>query len=529
MPFDFARKADLKFVSHQARCLGFAALMIFIGCESLQTAIANGDTRTISFHNLHTGEDLTVTFKRDGRYDEAALQKINWIMRDWRRDEPIKMDPHLIDLVWEAQREAGGKAPIQIICGYRAPATNAMLRARSRGVAQFSQHMLGKAMDFFLADVPLAKLREVGLRLQRGGVGFYPTSGSPFVHLDTGNVRHWPKMTRDQLAKVFPDGKTVHIPADGRPMAGYQLALAEIKSRGERNVNSISMASAGDTAPMADGASVKKFFAKLFGKKDESGDDEESQITTVAAKPVQTETAKTETVKTAAAGTAPQDGPGNAPSHAPSHTPSLGVHTASVPLPRPRPASEIAALQQTEQPTQVASLEDRVALPTEITGASQTGLEEALALGYAPDSIFSPRGIAEAPAPIRNPVPRRASVPVTTPETTASVPAASKASRGITRNAAADATPGGALYADAAHAPALLLDSRSMHSLGEMRQQNPAIAMELAAPVRMTLNVRFSIAPEQPALSRFAGPAVVSLPTVFFGQAAMLDRNSRAN
>jgi hypothetical protein len=96
-------------------------------------------------------------------------------------------------------------------------------------------------------------------------------------------------MTRDQLAKVFPDGKTVHIPSDGRPMAGYQLALAEIKSRGEHNVSSISMASAGETAPMADGTAVKKFFANLFGKKDESGDDEEAQITTVAARPVQTE------------------------------------------------------------------------------------------------------------------------------------------------------------------------------------------------------------------------------------------------
>jgi uncharacterized protein YcbK (DUF882 family) len=508
VPFDFARKADLKFVSRQAKCAGLAALILFIGCESLQTAIANGDTRTISFHHLHTGEDLTITYKRDGRYDEAALQKINWVMRDWRREEPIKMDPHLIDLVWEVQRETGGKAPIQVVCGYRAPATNSMLRARSRGVAQFSQHMLGKAMDFFLPDVPLAKLREAGLRLQRGGVGFYPTSGSPFVHLDTGNVRHWPKMTRDQLARVFPDGKTVHIPADGRPMPGYQLALAEIKSRGEHNVSSISMASAGETAPMADGTAVKKFFAKFFGKKDESGDDEESQITTVAAKPVQEET-----IKTAAVETAPQNGPRMQWVAGPG---TQSVQTANIPMPRPRPSTEIAAFQQ---PVQVASLNDRVALPAEITGAPQ----EALALGYAPDSIFSPRAIADtpAPAPVRNPVPRRASAPVAAPETTASIPAsaaAPKASRGHVE-----------LYTDAAYAPATLFDNRPMHSLGEMQQQNPAIAMELAAPVRTALDVRFTIAPEQPALSRFAGPAVVALPTVFFGQAAMLDRSARAN
>ncbi|HWK87421.1 MAG TPA: DUF882 domain-containing protein [Xanthobacteraceae bacterium] len=508
MPFDFARKADLKFVSRQAKCLGFAALLLFVGCESLQTAVANGDTRTISFHNLHTGEDLTVTFKRDGRYDEAALQKINWILRDWRRNEPTKMDPQLIDLVWEAQREAGGKVPIQIVCGYRAPATNAMLRARSRGVAQFSQHMLGKAMDFFLADVPLAKLREVGLRLQRGGVGFYPTSGSPFVHLDTGNVRHWPKMTRDQLAKVFPDGKTVHVPADGRPMPGYQLALAEIKARGERNVNSISMASAGQNSAMADGASVKRFFAKLFGKKDESGDDEET--TTAAAKPVQTET-----VKVAAAEPVPQ-----AAHSAPA------TQAANIPLPRPRPASEIAALeQQMQQQVQLAALGDRVALPAEITGAPQEGL----ALGYAPDSIFSPRAIADAPAAARLPAPRRASVPVANPEFTASIPAAPKASRGTTASAASVASTIFDFYDGAAYAPAMLLDSRSMQWVGKLHQQNPAIAMELATPVRMTLDARFSLVPEQPALMRFASTAAGAEPAVFFGRAAMLNRTARAN
>jgi len=80
--------------------------------------------------------------------------------------------------------------------------------------------------------VRLEQLRVIGLRLQRGGVGFYPTSGSPFVHMDTGSVRHWPRMTREQLARVFPDGRTVHIPTDGRPLPGYALALADIRNHG---------------------------------------------------------------------------------------------------------------------------------------------------------------------------------------------------------------------------------------------------------------------------------------------------------
>jgi uncharacterized protein YcbK (DUF882 family) len=211
---------------------GLAGLLVLFGGRALQNAVAEGDTRTISLHHIHTDENITITFKRDGRYDEAALNKLNWFLRDWRKEQETRMDPHLIDLVWEVQREAGSKEPIWVVCGYRSPETNAMLRRRSGGVAKFSQHMLGHAMDFYVPDVPLEQLRVIGLRLQRGGVGFYPTSGSPFVHMDTGGVRMWPRMTREQLVRVFPDGRTVHIPSDGRPLPGYALALADLRAHG---------------------------------------------------------------------------------------------------------------------------------------------------------------------------------------------------------------------------------------------------------------------------------------------------------
>ncbi len=212
--------------------LGIAALFLLGADDALQNAVAEGDTRTISFHHVHTNEDITVTYKRNGRYDEAALAKLDWFMRDWRKEQETHMDPHLFDLLWETDREVGGKEPIQVICGYRSPGTNAMLRERSTGVAQFSQHVNGQAIDFYIPGVPLEKIREVGLRLQRGGVGFYPTSGSPFVHLDTGSIRHWPVIARAQLEKIFPDGRTVHIPADGHPLPGYELALADVERHG---------------------------------------------------------------------------------------------------------------------------------------------------------------------------------------------------------------------------------------------------------------------------------------------------------
>ena len=188
-----------------AQCFGLAAFALLGASNTLQNAIANGDTRTLTFKHSHREEEanLTVTFKRDGRYDEDGLAKLNHFLRDWRNDKQTRMDPQLFDILWEVYREVGAKEPIHIISSYRSPETNAMLRRRSTGVAQFSQHMLGKAMDFYIPGVPLEELRHAGLRLQRGGVGFYPSSGSPFVHMDTGGVRHWPRMAPDMLARVM--------------------------------------------------------------------------------------------------------------------------------------------------------------------------------------------------------------------------------------------------------------------------------------------------------------------------------------
>jgi uncharacterized protein YcbK (DUF882 family) len=263
---------------------GLALLCFLVGSKALQNAAAEGDTRTISLHHLHTGEDITVTYKHNGQYDDAALKKLNWFLRDWRRSQQTRMDPHLIDLVWDVQREAAPNTLIQVVCGYRSPETNAMLRHRSAstGVARFSQHMLGHAMDFYIPGVPLEQLREIGLRLQRGGVGFYPESGSPFVHMDTAGIRMWPRMTREELARVFPDGRTVHIPTDGHPLPGYALALADLRKRGGMpSENSLDAArNAGvniDTLLASNDRPSANPFAKLLGlAKDEDDEDASS-------------------------------------------------------------------------------------------------------------------------------------------------------------------------------------------------------------------------------------------------------------
>ena len=241
----------------------FAPLLLCLGLTSnaTESAIANGETRTISLSDGHTNESGSFTYMVNGVYDSSVLEKLNWFMRDWRHDEKITMDPRLFDIVWEVYRESGSSQPVDVLSGYRSPDTNAMLRRRSRQVAEHSQHMLGKAMDAHFLDVPTARIRDIAMRLQAGGVGFYPTGNTPWVHIDSGSVRYWPRMSHDQIARLFPDGKTVFIPSDGVPLPGYQQAAAEIEARGGAVY-----------AATAEPGGSKSLFAMLFGG---GADDEE--------------------------------------------------------------------------------------------------------------------------------------------------------------------------------------------------------------------------------------------------------------
>jgi uncharacterized protein YcbK (DUF882 family) len=339
-------------VSRVGTRIGLAAFLIIAGSKGTHDAIANGDTRTISFHHLHTGEDLTITYKRNGRYDDAALKKIDWLMRDWRQDKDIRMDPHLIDLVWEAHREVGSKSAIHVVCGYRAPVTNAMLRRRSSGVAEQSQHTVGKAIDFLIPDAKLDDLRAAGLRLQRGGVGFYPGSGWPFVHMDVGSVRHWPRMTHDQLARVFPDGRTVHIPSDGQPLKNYAVALADLEKRG--GAPSAMSLEAARTAGV--NTEKRNILANLFGFGKKKGGDENEEADVPARAP-QAVAAATPANN---AGRQNVFAWGQKPAAQPMPTTEPAQAAALVPMPKVRPAAPVqtaaVAPVQPARPAQHGSL-----------------------------------------------------------------------------------------------------------------------------------------------------------------------------
>ncbi len=269
-------------------CVSLTAILLAIGCNGLQNATANGDTRTISFHSTHVKEELTVTYKVNGRYDEEALKKINHILRDWREDKSMRMDPHLIDLIWEVHREVGATEPISIVCGYRSPGTNAMLRRRSNGVAKFSQHMLGKAMDFYIPGVPLDKLREAGLRASRGGVGFYPSSN--FVHLDTGSVRHWPRMPEAQLARVMAKGPLTSASKETQvASARFPNPLAKLFGGGAQEEDAETIAATTASTTRSAAVAAPKAAPKAENKTEKTN---ERPVTVAAVAPVPTPTAR---------------------------------------------------------------------------------------------------------------------------------------------------------------------------------------------------------------------------------------------
>ena len=215
-----------------ARCamLGAGLLLLTSASSSLiPQARALGEARKLTMYNIHTKETLTVTFKRDGKYDDDELKKLNTFMRDWRAEEETKMDPTLIDLIWTLHRELRSNEPVHLVSAYRSAKTNAKMRRKGGGQAKRSQHIQGKAADIHFPDVNVKTLRNSALVREIGGVGYYPTSGIPFVHVDTGNVRMWPRIPRLELAALFPDGDTKYLPKDGKPItrADYKLALAK--------------------------------------------------------------------------------------------------------------------------------------------------------------------------------------------------------------------------------------------------------------------------------------------------------------
>lgn len=178
--------------------IGRRALLAGLGAGAALSALGPPATafvrpprmaRELAFEHLHTGERLAAAYLSRGRLDPAGLGELDDILRDWRTGDVVPIDRRLYVLLDDLRQRLRTDAPYQIVSGYRAPETNAMLRAATGGVAKRSYHARAMAIDVVVPTRTTEQVRDAALALSRGGVGYYPTSG--FVHLDVGPVRRW--------------------------------------------------------------------------------------------------------------------------------------------------------------------------------------------------------------------------------------------------------------------------------------------------------------------------------------------------
>jgi uncharacterized protein YcbK (DUF882 family) len=168
---------------------GLAVVACFSPYKAFASVLKTLPEKALAFYNTHTGETLKAVYWDQGTYVPQALVEINYILRDHRTGEVREIEPALLDLLCALQQKLGSSAPFSIISGYRSSETNSHLSSKNKGVAKNSMHLLGKAIDIRLPGHELKTLQRAAVDLQRGGVGYYPSSD--FVHVDVGRVRYW--------------------------------------------------------------------------------------------------------------------------------------------------------------------------------------------------------------------------------------------------------------------------------------------------------------------------------------------------
>lgn len=148
-----------------------------------------GDIRRLHFYSGRTGESMNVIYWIDGTYIPESLAEINHFFRDWRNNAVHNIDARTVDFLAATHNILRVNEPYMLLSGYRSPQTNAMLRARSRNVAQNSLHLRGQAADVRLRSRSVRQISQAAQSCNAGGVGRY--SRSDFVHFDCGAVRSW--------------------------------------------------------------------------------------------------------------------------------------------------------------------------------------------------------------------------------------------------------------------------------------------------------------------------------------------------
>jgi uncharacterized protein YcbK (DUF882 family) len=199
--------------------------------------------RRLRLFNAHTGENFEGTYRDDKGPINRVIDELCIFLRDHHSGEKTQIDVGVIDFLADVL-DAVGEIKATILSAYRTAMTNAILARTTFGVADNSQHIYGRALDFHLRS-KLADAVTAARATKRGGVGWYPNSG--FIHIDTGPVRNWTLDERglDRLLEFDPrqlriaDNGVLTLRASGQRLTALQrlelhrrLARAELLAHG---------------------------------------------------------------------------------------------------------------------------------------------------------------------------------------------------------------------------------------------------------------------------------------------------------
>jgi uncharacterized protein YcbK (DUF882 family) len=146
------------------RLLGAAVATAAVGFVDPVPAVSFAP-RSVSLYNVHTGEWLRTVYWADGHYIREAVRDINWILRDHHSDEIRPMNAGVLDVLGMLRDRLDTHDPFLVVCGYRSPTTNRQLYMRHEGVAKYSYHIKGMAVDLRSERRDLSHVRDAALSL----------------------------------------------------------------------------------------------------------------------------------------------------------------------------------------------------------------------------------------------------------------------------------------------------------------------------------------------------------------------------
>src|SRR5689334_23927145 len=170
--------------------------------------------RRLRLVNSHTGETFDGAYRNDQGPIKRVIDELCIFLRDHHSGEKTQIDVGVIDFLADVL-DAVGDSKATILSAYRTAETNAMLARTTFGVAEHSQHIVGRALDI-RPDSKLSEAMAKARSMQRGGVGWYPHSG--FIHIDTGPVRNWNLDEGGLDGLLVFDGRRLKIDSKGGPV-----------------------------------------------------------------------------------------------------------------------------------------------------------------------------------------------------------------------------------------------------------------------------------------------------------------------